>query len=66
MRTLLQCTACDGQGTGPKAAVVKVYHAEISQYQKEKQEYQSLIEAQKTAIAKLTTGELFAIRELGI
>jgi len=61
-----KCLACGGTGEGTKTAVVAAYRAEINKYRKEKEDYQALVEAQMTAIAKLTTMELLAIRELGI
>ena len=62
----LPCLTCGSSGEGPKKTVVEAYRAEVARYRKEKEEYEALVEAQKTAVAKLTTIELLAVKELGI
>jgi len=60
------CPDCEGTGNGTREAVLAEYRKAIALYEIEKQRWNELEAARRSALKKLTTKEIEALRELGI
>lgn len=65
-RRTIPCAACGRSGKGTKEACRQAHQKSLEAYRQEKDEYDRLARYRKDALARLTTDEITALRELGL
>ncbi len=65
-RRTIRCEQCEGSGRGTKEACLQAYRQVVEACRQAQAEYDRIAQVRKAALARLTSEETNALRELGV